>query len=243
MRYRVIALLLSAGLLFGCAGCGSRSTEKMAGANGAMAPKAAGEQTASSHEVLEIPEETEAKTTEPAATTTAAAVTTRADSAGGTQPAATAGTLTDASGDFTYTGELQWIGDEAHGFLQVPASFMPFQDVDVPGLVQYCDGTPDTIVTLQHYDGVTAEQAAQNTYAGMEEEGTYDRMEGAEVPISDYQAKQIYAYYPDTAQYLVLWFIPDPVDAASSYYLAMEFTQETADIVACSSTFTPIRAE
>lgn len=146
--------------------------------------------------------------------------------------------LTDASGSFTYTGELQWIGDEEHGYLQVPADYMVFQDVDVSGLVQYCYG-PYNIVTLQRFGGTSADIAAQNLYANLSLENNCERLETAEVPIATYEAKQIYAYYSDTMQYLVIWLIPDPEDNTSCYYLAMEFTEDEAELVACSSTFTP----
>ena len=147
-------------------------------------------------------------------------------------------TLTDASGDFTYTGEVKWIGDESHGYIQIPADYSVFVDVDVDGLIQYCNG-PYNIVTLQYFEGTSADTAAANLYAHFQEEDEITELTGANVTISDYSATQIYGYYTASAQYLVIWLIADPDDENSCYYLAMEYDEEHSDIVACSSTFTP----
>ncbi len=192
-----------------------------------------------------IEKQTFAETKAPIAETSTEAVTAVTEAEPITEADASAGgnetvTLTDASGDFTYTGEVQWIGDEEHGYLQVPADYNPFQDVDTEGLVQYCYG-PYNIITLQRFEGTSADTAAFNIYNHLEEEAAADSVSSAEVEISDYTAKQIYAYYPDSSQYLVTWFIPDPDDENSCYYLSMEFDAAHSDMVACSSTFTPHR--
>lgn len=173
--------------------------------------------------------------------TTTEALTTEAESEGTAETAPAEQnetvTLTDESGDFTYTGAVQWIGDEEHGYIQVPADYTPYQDVEAGGLVQYCDG-PYNIVTLQRFEGTPADAAASNLYSYMQEESGTDGLTAAEVGISDYTAKQIYAYYTDSSQFMVIWLIPDPDDENSCYYIAMEFDAEHTDMVACSSTFT-----
>ena len=75
----------------------------------------------------------------------------------------------------------------------------------------------------------------------MEAEDNCDKLEVAKVQVGGYDANQIYAYYSDTAQYLVVWLIADPEDDQACYYLAMEFTQDNADLVGCSASFTPHR--
>lgn len=230
-KKRVFAVLLAAGILLGLAGCGNRKAS-------APEKKMGKEDQTTTAEVTEVLE-TEPETTEKI--TTQAAETEPETTAEETEPEITSGTLTDASGDFTYTGELKWVGDEDHGYLQVPADYTIFHDVDDQiGLVQYCKG-PYNIVTLHRFTGAPVEEATQNFYASMEAEDNCDKLEVAKVQVGGYDANQIYAYYSDTAQYLVVWLIADPEDDQACYYLAMEFTQDNADLVGCSASFTPHR--
>ena len=74
----------------------------------------------------------------------------------------------------------------------------------------------------------------------MEAEDNCDKLEVAKVQVGGYDANQIYAYYSDTAQYLVVWLIADPEDDQACYYLAMEFTQDNADLVAVRQALRPI---
>ena len=157
--------------------------------------------------------------------------------ASGELPANETKTVTDATGDFSYTGELMWIGDEAHGFLQVPASFQTFQDTDVSGLVQYCQD-PYNVVTLQKYTDVDRDTAANAIYTALQGDSGCEDLLASQVTLGAYDAKQIAGYYPVTQQFLVAWIVEDPENPKSSYYLAMEFTENSRDMMGCSSTFT-----
>lgn len=157
--------------------------------------------------------------------------------ASGELPANETKTVTDATGDFSYTGELMWIGDEAHGFLQIPASFHKFQDTDVSGLVQYCQD-PYNVVTLQKYTDVDRDTAANAIYTALQGDSGCEDLLASQVTLGVYDAKQIAGYYPATQQFLVAWIVEDPENPKSSYYLAMEFTENSRDMMGCSSTFT-----
>lgn len=146
-------------------------------------------------------------------------------------------TITDASGDFTYTGALFQGGDDENGYIKVPDGFVNFVDVDHSGLTQYSDATRNNIFTLNHYDGIDYRTAANNIRAHKESETDLDSLEGATVSIADYHALQLYGRYND-GTYIVTWLIEDPDDPDNStYYLAMEFDSDHQYMVACSSTF------
>lgn len=258
--HRAAALILTAALTISAAGCGNISSRNenasgsgfaMGGAGGQMQPKeddAPPETTAA--EESSQPEATTAEETLQPETTAAeessqSETTAAGESSGGDKGpedtiAIPAGevSLTDASGDFQYTGGAKWIGDCNHGYLQVPESYCRYQDVDVEGLVQYCADQLN-IITLNHYDNVDAETAAANIYASMETEEGVEGLTAAMTQVAGYDARQIYGYYQETGQILLIWLIPDPDNAQGSYYISMEFTEGNQDMVACSSTFTP----
>ena len=144
----VLCAALCVGMLSGC----SWNSGTVSGGAGAIAEKKEHDSSAEKTEKTEKTE-TEAETEISAAETAAS----------GELPANETKTVTDATGDFSYTGELMWIGDEAHGFLQIPASFHKFQDTDVSGLVQYCQD-PYNVVTLQKYTDVDRDTAANAIY-------------------------------------------------------------------------------
>lgn len=233
-RYWGLALCaaLCVGMLSGC----SWNSGTVSGGAGAIAEKKEHDSSAEKTEKTEKPEDsTEPETEEvtQAETEISAAET----AASGELPANETKTVTDATGDFSYTGELMWIGDEAHGFLQVPASFHKFQDTDVSGLVQYCQD-PYNVVTLQKYTNVDRDTAANAIYTALQGDSGCEDLLASQVTLGAYDAKQIAGYYPATQQFLVAWIVEDPENPKSSYYLAMEFTENSRDMMGCSSTFT-----
>lgn len=146
-------------------------------------------------------------------------------------------TITDYSGDFTYTGALIQGGDDENGYIQVPANFVSFQDVDVDGLTQYSDTTGKNIITLDHYDDLDYKTAANNLRAYLETKDGLNDLKGATLTVAGYNALQLYGHYTD-GYFSVIWLIEDPANpTGSTYYLAMEFDTEHQNILACSSTF------
>ena len=149
-------------------------------------------------------------------------------------------TITDVSGDFSYTGTLFQGGDDKNGYIKVPTDFVNFVDLDRNGLTQYSDATRKNIITLAHHEGIDYKTAADNLRAKKEKETDLKNVKGATVTIADYRALQIYGRYDDGI-YVVDWFIEDPADPDNStYFLAMEFDAEHDYILACSSTFQTI---
>ena len=146
-----------------------------------------------------------------------------------------AGAITDDAGEFAFTGKTQQIGDDAHGYLQVPLGYLPFQEEGVEGLVQYSDSTGKNIFTLDHYD-MDYNNAAQSMYAYMQQNEDIEGLTGATVTAGGYDALQIYGHYND-GYFIVIWLIDDPDSEAGCYYLAIEFDGEHQDLVALSSTF------
>ena len=146
-------------------------------------------------------------------------------------------TITDVSGDFSYTGTLFQGGDDKNGYIKIPTGFVTFVDTNTSGNTQYSDATGKNIFTLRHMEGVDYKAAADSIRYGMEKNGEVKDLVGATVSIADYHALQLYGRYPDGI-YVVIWLIEDPADSAkSSYYLAMEFDSEHDYMIACSSTF------
>lgn len=159
----------------------------------------------------------------------------------GTKPDVPEGALVDESGDFVFTGKLQQIGDDENGYIQVPLGYVPFQEEGVEGLTQYSDVTGTNIFTLEHYDGLPYQTAAENMRSYVQQDETLEDVQGATVQIAGNPALQLYGRYTDGI-FVVIWFIEDPADTNSSYYLAIEFDAEHTDIVACSSTFQTVDA-
>lgn len=146
------------------------------------------------------------------------------------------GSISDESG-FVYSGELQQIGDDEHGYIQVPADFVKFQDVDVEGLVQMSDKTGKNIITITHYKDIDYEKLANSMRYSLESDSRAEKVTGAVASPNSYDAYQVYCTYPADQTFLVAWSIKDPADPGSAYYLSMEFDSAHQDIMACSSTF------
>lgn len=144
--------------------------------------------------------------------------------------------ITDESGDFVYEGKLQQVGDDENGYIQVPLGYLPFQDEDVEGLLQYSDATGSNIVTLDYYKGTDYQTGANNLHAYLESQENVEGLTGAQVSPAGYKALQVYGHYTD-GYFLVAWMIEDPADPTSSYYMAMEFDNAHSYLMACSSTF------
>lgn len=145
------------------------------------------------------------------------------------------GGITDGSGNFTYTGDLQQIGDEENGYMQVPADYIPFQEEGVEGMVQYADKDGSHIVTLDFYEDMDYLSTASSMYAYLEQEGQIQGLAYAVAEVNGYPAYQVYGYYDD-GTVMVLWFIQDTKHTEDCYYVGFEYNGES-DFLACSSTF------
>lgn len=149
------------------------------------------------------------------------------------------GAITDESGTFYYAGPLQQFGDSQDGYIQLPLGFAPFQAEGVEnaeGVTQYTNASGTNLVTLDRYNVDYATSATTLRYY-MEEDENVEGLTGASVKINGYTALQIYCHYKADNTFMVAWCIEDPADPKSSYYLAIQFTNEDSAVMACSSTF------
>ena len=146
------------------------------------------------------------------------------------------GTIKDESGEFTYSGALRQIGDDAHGYIRVPANFVNYKDVDVDDLVQASDQTGKNIVTVTHYASIDYETLANSMRAQLESDTKATGLTGAKVAPNGYEGLQVYCYYPDDKMFLVAWAVKDPADEKGSYFLTLEFDSDHQYLMACSST-------
>lgn len=149
------------------------------------------------------------------------------------------GAITDESGTFYYAGPLQQFGDSQNGYIQLPLGFAPFQAEGVEnseGVTQYTNASGTNLVTLDRYNVDYATSATTLRYY-MEEDENVEGLTGASVTINGYTALQIYCHYKADNTFMVAWCIEDPADPKSSYYLAIQFTNEDSAVMACSSTF------
>ncbi len=154
-----------------------------------------------------------------------------------TLPEIPEGAITDESGSFFYAGELKQGGDDENGYIQIPYDYVRFQEEGVEGLTQYSDVTGTNIITLDHYDNINYQDAANSLRYYMEEEPYIEGLSGASVKVAGYNSLQLYCHFTDDNKFLVTWLIEDPADPADCYYLAIEFANEDSGIMACSSTF------
>ncbi len=171
--------------------------------------------------------------TETAAPTEAASASAETE----TLPEIPEGAIADASGSFVYTGPLRQGGDDENGYIQVPLGYVSFQEEGVSGLTQYSDVSGTNIITLDHYADIDYQTAANNLRYYMQEDATIEGLTGATVQINGYNSLQLCCHFTDVDKFLVTWLIEDPADPADCYYLAIEFTSEDANVMACSSTF------
>jgi len=154
-----------------------------------------------------------------------------------TKPEVPEGAIVDESGDFVYTGLLQPIGDDENGYIQVPLGYVPFQDEDVEGLTQYSDVSGTNIFTLDYYEGIPYESAAENMRYYLSQQENIEGLSGAIVPVAGYNSRQLYCHFKDDNMFMVVWLIEDPDNTENCYYLAIEFDSAHQEIMACSSTF------
>lgn len=131
--------------------------------------------------------------------------------------------------------QTQHVGADGIGFVDVPASWVEFKDVDGNSSIQWCDGTPYTIISLNTFnvDSVPeeeradfdAEDAANSVWANMLNDGCEeDSVQGAHVTLAGREALQVYGAYPD-GSFLVCWLLED--DQGVIRYVAAEGTQDT----------------
>ena len=142
---------------------------------------------------------------------------------------------TEKESDDDADEQTQRIGEKGIGFVEIPANWVEFKDVDGNDSIQWCDGTPYTVISLNVFDlssvpaeqrgSFTAEDAASSVWTNMINDGAVeDEIQGAHVTLAGRDAVQVYGVYPD-GSFLVTWIVPD--DEGEFRYVAAEGTSET----------------
>ena len=139
---------------------------------------------------------------------------------------------TDTKTDADASAATQHVGADGVGFVDIPADWKPFQDASGGDDLQWCDGTPYTIVTLnvielseQDRASLTLDDAANNIAAHLLDEGMDEEsLNGAHVTLAGRDATQLYGMYPD-GSVLVVWLLED--DSGNYRYVSAEGTTDT----------------
>ena len=152
-----------------------------------------------------------------------------------TDDAATSGAATDAAATTGTQAEDKRVGSDGIGYVTIPATWMEFKDTDGNSSLQWCDGTPYTVISLNTFnmDSVPEDQresfgpenAAESVWMNMINDGADEEsIQGAHVKLAGRDAVQVYGVYPDGG-FLVTWLLTD--DAGTIRYVSAEGTQDT----------------
>lgn len=121
------------------------------------------------------------------------------------------------------SSETRKIGIENYGFIEVPAYWVNFKDVDLPTdttVIQYSDPSGSSIITMnisKNYEQ-DAQVSADKSFLNMKNEGV--DVEGARVNIGGYEAYQVYGCYEDEGIVFVSWHFKD--ENNTLHYVAAE---------------------
>ena len=154
-----------------------------------------------------------------------------------TKPEIPEGAIADDAGNFVYDGKLQPIGDDENGYMQVPLGYLPFKEEGVEGLTQYSDSTGTQIFTLDYYEDMSFEAAAEGMRYYLAQQENIEGLQGAIVTVNGYNARQLYCHFTDANIFWIIWLIEDPDNPNNSYYLSVECDTDHQNLIACSSTF------
>ena len=129
----------------------------------------------------------------------------------------------------------QRVGAEGTGFVTIPDTWVEFHDTDGNSSLQWCDGTPFTVISLNTFDMESVPEderedfeivdAGESVWTNILNDGVDEEaIQGAQVKLAGRDAVQVYALYPD-GSFLVTWLLQD--DAGVIRYVAAEGTEET----------------
>lgn len=141
----------------------------------------------------------------------------------------------------------QRVGNDFVGYIDVPDDFVEFTEAGSGTngtMVQYSDITGKCVVTMNAYDDISADEAANNLYYNLLETDNAvdkDSIESAMVTINGYDSYQIYCYYPSDGKFLVIWCFETPEENDYTHYLAIEFDEEHIDLFDVNETYHPVR--
>ena len=154
-----------------------------------------------------------------------------------TKPEVPEGAITDDSGNFVYQGKLMPVGDDENGYMQIPLGYSPFQEESSEGLTQYVDASGMNIFTLDYYENLPYESAAENMRYYMASQENIEGLQGSITTVGGYSARQLYCHFTDENLFWIVWLIEDPDNPSASYHLSIQCDPDHQNLIACSSTF------
>jgi len=154
-----------------------------------------------------------------------------------TKPEVPEGAIADDSGNFVYQGKLMPVGDDENGYMQIPLGYSPFQEEGSEGLTQFADATGVNIFTLDYYENMPYEAAAESMRYYMASQENIEGLQGSVTTVNGYSARQLYCHFTDENLFWIVWLIEDPDNPDNSYHLSLQCDPEHQNLIACSSTF------
>ena len=136
-------------------------------------------------------------------------------------------------------GETQTIGNSEMGYLDIPADFLKFEDVEQNTDLQYSDKSATTIFTLNtlgddDLETLDLEAGAQGLAKSLQDKGAQG-LTGARVTVAGkYEAIQVYGYWPEDDTFLVVDLFKT---SKRAIYLAVEFPSDNMEIVEYLDTY------
>ncbi len=139
------------------------------------------------------------------------------------------------------TSDTKTIGNSQMGYIDIPADFVIFEDVEENTDLQYSDKTGGTIFTLNivgdgsmSVDEIDLDQSAQLLAKFLTDKGA-ENLTGAKVKVAGkYDALQIYGYWSAEDKYLVVDLFKTDKNAI---YLGVEFPTSNSQIVKYLDTY------
>jgi ABC-type cobalt transport system substrate-binding protein len=114
------------------------------------------------------------------------------------------------------------VGNEKVGYVEVPSTWVNFQDLEGSGTTQFSNGIGTQIVSMDalNTDEVTAYDYAQALAMVLEDDGMEELTLATVYDIPGYEAYQVYGVYYDQGTVLVCWVFED--GKGITHYLAVE---------------------
>lgn len=125
------------------------------------------------------------------------------------------------------------IGMDDYGFIEVPANWVEFRDVDLSNnspVIQYSDPLGKSIISLNTFENNVnkLEDLAQAYGQNIQNDGV--KVTGAKVKIANYDAYQLYGCYENEGIVLVIWLFRDE-DNMVHYISAESSLDKITDVV------------
>ncbi len=142
----------------------------------------------------------------------------------------------------TVQQDTKRVGNATVGFIDVPSHYetYTYDESESDTMIQFFD--PDNmtdIVTMEVFDSISGGDAelmaSLMLYSLQEEDADCVDAEGAMVMLGDYEAYQVYTYYPADDTFLVMWLFDG--EDGMTHFLSIEFISESEDIWLLNETY------